>query len=127
MVRFLVISLGGAFGSGARYLVSLWLPQLVGTALPYATVAVNVLGSFLLAIIMHLGGSANLLSPTAQLALGAGVMGGFTTYSTFNYETMKLLESGAWTLAATNIVLTLCGCMAAGFAGSAVARIVSAP
>ena len=127
MARFLWICLGGAFGSGMRYLVALWLPTVLGAAFPWATLAVNVVGSFLLAIIMHVGAVAGLMSPTLRLALGTGIMGGFTTYSTFNYETLAFLEAGVWRVAVTYIATTLVGCLAAGFAGTLLARALTGP
>ncbi|HET9315661.1 MAG TPA: CrcB family protein, partial [Vicinamibacteria bacterium] len=87
MGRFLLVCLGGAVGTGARYLVSMAALRLLGAGFPYGTLTVNVLGSFLLGAIMHVGVTTTLLSPTARLVLATGVMGGFTTYSSFNYET----------------------------------------
>ena len=124
MGRLLWISAGGALGTAARYLLSSWLLRVLGPAFPYGTLAVNVVGSFLLGAIMHVGLHTALLSPTARLALGTGVMGGFTTYSTFNYETLQYLQEGAWGLAGLNVAATLVVCMAAGAAGVAAARSV---
>lgn len=96
VTRFVLVCLGGGFGTGARYLVSGWALALLGPDFPYGTLAVNVIGSLLLGIIMHFGLTTNLLSPTLRLTLATGVMGGFTTYSTFNYETLRYLQEGAW-------------------------------
>jgi CrcB protein len=85
---------------------------------------VNVIGSFLLGAIMHVGLNTTLLSPGARLVLGTGVMGGFTTYSTFNYETLQYLQEGAWGLAGLNVFATLVTCLIAGALGVAVARLV---
>src|SRR5450432_345625 len=111
MGRLLWISAGGALGTAARYLLSVWLLGVLGPAFPYGTLAVNVIGSFLLGVIMHVGLTTSLLSPTARLVLGTGVMGGFTTYSTFNYETLRYLQDGAWGLAALNVATTLVVCL----------------
>src|SRR6185436_2308382 len=124
MSRFLWICLGGAVGTGARYLIALWAPRALGAAFPYGTLMVNALGSFLLGAIMHVGLTTTLLSPTARLVLATGVMGGFTTYSTFNYETTEYLRAGALTLAATNVAATLVLCLAAGMLGLATARLL---
>ena len=86
MGRLALISLGGALGTAARYLLSVWLLRTLGPAFPYGTLAVNVIGSFLLGVIMQAGLDTTVLSPTARVVLGTGVMGGFTTYSTFNYD-----------------------------------------
>jgi CrcB protein len=122
MYRFLLVCLGGAVGTGARYIVASTVPRLLGTAFPYGTLLVNVSGSFLLGAIMHVGLTTTLMSPTTRLVLATGVMGGFTTYSTFNYETMDYLQQGAFNLAALNLVVTLLGCLLAGACGIAAAR-----
>ena len=122
MGRLLWISLGGALGTAARYLVSVGLLRALGPAFPYGTLAVNVIGSFLLGVIMQAGLDTTVLSPTARVVLGTGVMGGFTTYSTFNYETLQYLQEGAWAMAGLNVGTTLFVCLAAGALGVAVAR-----
>ena len=82
----------------------------------------NVIGSFLLGTIMQAGLDTTVLSPTARVVLGTGVMGGFTTYSTFNYETLQYLQEGAWAMAGLNVAATLLVCLAAGALGVALAR-----
>jgi CrcB protein len=120
--RFLLICLGGAVGTGARYLIAVEAPRVLGTAFPYATLTVNLIGSFLLGVIMHVGLTSNLMSPDLRLILATGVMGGFTTYSTFNYETMEYLREGAFWLAGLNVAATLLLCLLAGALGLAIAR-----
>ena len=114
MSRFFWICLGGAVGTGARYLIALWAPRALGTAFPYGTLIVNALGSFLLGAIMHVGLTTTLIPPTLRLVLTTGVMGGFTTYSTFNYETMQYLREGAFSLAGLNVGATLVLCLLSG-------------
>jgi CrcB protein len=122
--RFLLICLGGAVGTGARYLTALWAATALGSSFPFGTLIVNMVGSFLIAFIMHVGGATELLSSDARAILTTGVMGGFTTYSTFNYETTRYLREGAWLFATANAMATIAGCLVAGFAGLAVARLV---
>ena len=124
MMRVLWISLGGAVGTAARYLLSGWLLRALGPAFPYGTLAVNLIGSFCVGLIMQVGVATPLLSPTVRLALTTGVMGGFTTYSTFNYETLQYLQEGAWGLAGLNVFATLVTCLIAGALGVAAARLV---
>jgi len=124
MERFLWICLGGAIGTGARYLISGWLLALLGPAFPYGTLAVNVLGSFGLGGVMHIGLTTEWMNPTVRLALTVGVAGGFTTFSTFSYETTRLLNDGAWSIALINVVVTLVVCLAATILGLNVARWV---
>jgi CrcB protein len=122
MGRLVLISLGGALGTAARYLLAVWLLRALGPAFPYGTLAVNVIGSFLLGVIMHGSGDAALFSPTTRTVLATGVMGGFTTYSAFNYETLRYLQQGAWMTAGLYVAATLLVCLAAGALGVAVAR-----
>jgi fluoride exporter len=122
MPKFFWICLGGAIGTGARYLLSGWTLARLGTSFPYGTLAVNVTGSFLLGGLMHLSLATGFVSPTARAVLAIGVMGGFTTYSTFNYETLGYFREGAWLHGLANLGATVIGCLAAGLAGLAVAR-----
>ena len=122
MERFLWVCLGGAAGSGARYLVSGWMNERWAGGFPWGTLCVNVVGSFLLGAIVQLASTASALSPTAQATWTIGVLGGFTTYSAFNQETLTCLQRGAWLLAAGNLLATLAGGLAAGLLGQAAAR-----
>lgn len=117
MNRFLWICLGSAAGGGARYLVSGWALKVFGSAFPYGTLTVNIIGSFLLAGLMVAGVEAATLSPTVGLALTTGVLGGFTTYSTFNYETLRYLQDGAWGIAVANVAITVIACLVASLLG----------
>ena len=122
MSRFLWICLGGAAGTGARYLLSGWALAALGAAFPWGTWIINVLGSFLLGLLMQIGLATPLFSPTLRLTLTTGVMGGFTTYSTFNYETIRYAQDGSWPVALANVLATLLGCLVAGLAGVALGR-----
>ena len=79
-------------------------------------------GSVLLGALMVTGSEGSALSPTLRLALTTGVLGGFTTYSAFSYETFRYLEQGAWTTALVNVLITLFGALAATFLGWTLAR-----
>jgi CrcB protein len=124
MSRFLWICLGGAAGTGARYLLSGWLLRTLGPGFPWGTLAVNVIGSFLLGLLMHIALATALLSPTLRLTLTTGVMGGFTTYSTFNYETLQYLQRNEWLAAGTNVATTLLVCLAVGALGVLTGRLL---
>lgn len=125
MARFLLICLGGALGTGARYMVAVWVARTVGTAFPYGTLLINVAGSFLLGLLMQLSLSTQMISADMRLIIGTGILGGFTTYSTFNYETLALLHEDAWGVALANAAATLIGCLVAGAFGIGVARAVA--
>jgi fluoride exporter len=124
MSRLLAVCLGSAVGSGARYLLSEWAFSSLGTAFPWGTFLVNAIGSFLLAVIIYAGVEASALSPTMRIALGTGVMGGFTTYSTFSFETMRYLEGGAPGMAALYVGATLVVCLVACMAGWITGRVL---
>jgi CrcB protein len=123
-MRFLMICAGGAIGTGARYLAALWAASAFGIDFPVGTLIVNLAGSFLIAFIMHLSSATTFMSTDVRLMLTTGVMGGFTTYSTFNYETTSFFRAGAPATALANIAATLLGCLAAGMAGHAIARLI---
>ena len=122
VMRFLLVCLGGAAGTGARYLFGVGAQRLTGGGLPYGTIGVNLIGSFLIVVIMQLGLMKETLSPDVRVILSTGVMGGFTTYSAFNYETVQFLRTGAVGLAALNVGVTLVGCLLAAGLGFLVAR-----
>jgi CrcB protein len=123
MERFLWICVAGAAGTGARYLIAVWTAQRLGSAFPYGTLLVNLAGCFAIAAVMHATLTAG-WNPTARAALTIGFLGGFTTYSSFNYETMRLVEEGALVPAAVNVLLTLAGGWTAGLLGLWAAREV---
>lgn len=127
MTRLFWVCLGSAAGGGARYLLSSWLTERWGGHFPIGTLGVNALGCFLMGGLMYLGMEASLLSPTALLALATGVMGGFTTYSAFSYQTLKALQDGHWAVALANVVVTLFGCLLACWLGWYGARSIWSP
>jgi len=124
--KLLWVCLGGALGSGARYLVSLGAARWLGAEFPWGTLAVNLLGSFLLGLMLEAFIEGGGLSPGLRLALTTGAMGGFTTYSTFNYEALSLIETGRWTAGLGYLAATGLGCLVAGALGIAAGRIFAA-
>ena len=123
-MRVGLVALGGALGSVARYGVGALAAQLLGTAFPWGTLLVNLSGSFLIALIMHLALTGTAISLELRIFLTTGIMGGFTTYSSFNYETLALLEARAYWLAGLNLAGTVLGCLVAGVLGLAAGRAV---
>jgi CrcB protein len=120
--RVLLVFIFGGAGSACRYLLGGWIVELAGPVFPYGTITINTLGSFLIALIMAISLNSTLISPDVRIALTTGVMGGFTTYSTFNYESVSLFTQGALLLGALNILVTVLMCLVAGFAGLALGR-----
>lgn len=122
MARFLWICFAGALGTGTRYLVALWAGKALGTAFPYGTLMVNLVGCFLIAAVMRFSLVTTVVPVTLRLALVTGFMGGLTTYSAFNYETTRLLQERAFGTAFLNFGITFIGCFVAGLLGLFVAE-----
>lgn len=122
MERLLWVCLAGAVGCGTRYLVGLWAGERLGTSFPYGTLIVNVAGCLLIALFMHLSLRIASFPVDLRFALTTGFMGGLTTYSSFNYETTRLLSDGAYRAALLNFGVTAAACFLAGLAGTEIAR-----
>lgn len=122
MLRLLLVCAGGALGSGARYLVATWAARAFGSDFPRGTAVVNLAGSFLLAAILTAASLGAAIPDDLRLFLTTGVMGGFTTYSSFNWETLGLVAEGRPRQAALNVLLTVAGCLAAAALGALLAR-----
>ncbi|AAM73318.1 MAG TPA: fluoride efflux transporter CrcB [Chlorobaculum sp.] len=122
MKNVLLVGAGGFAGSVARYLVALAVP-FSGTGFPFATFAVNLLGSFLIGFISELALSTTLLSPEARLLLTTGFCGGFTTFSTAMYETGGLMRDGEALYASLYVAGSLAGGLACLFSGTLLAKL----
>ena len=107
MMNIVFVGLGGFIGASTRYLISLYASKLFTSKIPIGTLTVNVLGSLIIGIVMELTLKTSLISPHMKLFLTTGFLGGLTTFSTFSYETMELIEKGELLLAIFNIALNL--------------------
>lgn len=116
MERLAWICFAGAAGTGTRYLIGLWATQRFGTAFPYGTLIVNLAGCFAMGSVMHAALTMS-WSETARAAITIGFLGGLTTYSAFNFETTRLLQTGAYGAAMTNAFVTIVGALVAGVLG----------
>lgn len=122
MDRVLLVAVGGGAGSVLRYLTSGLAARWLGLDFPYGTLIVNVAGSFLIGLVQALADEAAVIPEPARLFLSAGVMGGFTTYSAFSYETVRLVELDAWGRALANVVVTTLVCLGVCALGIACGR-----
>ncbi len=122
MTRFLLVCAGGAAGTGARYLIGLAFGARLANAFPMATLIVNLIGCFLLALVVELALALPSFPAHLRVMLTTGFMGGLTTYSAFNHETTRLFLDGAPRTATLYLGATLLGCCAAGLAGMLLAR-----
>jgi CrcB protein len=116
------VALGSAIGGVARYLVGGWVQQRSGTTFPVQTLLINVSGSFLLGLVQRYALETTALSPEVRTMLTIGVLGGYTTFSTFSYETLRLVEDGDWRRASAYILLSVVLSVAAALVGVAAAR-----
>jgi CrcB protein len=121
MMTVLWIFLAGGAGSAARFLVGQWAFDRLGAAFPYGTLVVNIAGCFALGAFAHLATSWT-WHPELRAAVAVGFLGGFTTYSSFNHETLALLAGGSAGTALLNVAVTLTGGLAAGWLGLVAAR-----
>lgn len=122
MSPLLLVMLGGALGSGGRYLTGRVLTDALGPGFPYGTLAVNWFGC------LAMGMLAGVLARTGagegwRLFIGVGILGGFTTFSSFSLDTITLIERGQMTVALGYIALSLLGSLAALWAGLWITRI----
>jgi fluoride exporter len=124
MEKLLLVCLGGALGSGARYLVGQWSLAQFGKAFPWGTLAVNLIGSFAIALVMHASSAKPDFSMNARLFLTTGILGGFTTYSAFNQETLSYFQAGELAKALGYAAATVLACLAAGYAGLSTSRVL---
>ncbi|HKJ00499.1 MAG TPA: fluoride efflux transporter CrcB [bacterium] len=121
-MTYLSVALGGAAGAMLRYGLSGWLHDLTGMTFPIGTLVVNILGSFIIGLVLELSAGRYLFSPEARLLITTGFCGALTTFSTFSFETLALVQEQQWGAAAGNVVLNLGVCLVATFAGVMLAR-----
>lgn len=120
----LVIGLGGFLGANARYLLALWSADRFGTGFPYGTMIINVTGSFLIGLLVTLVDRLG-LSDEYRLLFVVGFLGAYTTFSTFSFEALALVEAGRYLTAAGYIAGSVLLGLLAVTAGLIIARFVS--
>jgi len=125
-VPFLVAVIGGfgALGCVARYYLSGWVYDLFGRDFPYGTFAVNIVGAFLIGLIMEFGMRSTVLPVSLRAGLTIGFLGGLTTFSTFSYETFRLLEEGDFFVATINVLASVVVCLFFTWLGINAARML---
>ncbi len=121
MKEVLWVGVGGFLGANARYLLGGWIAARLGPAFPYGTFVINVSGSFVLGLVMG-ASEGHVLSPVVRLSAAIGFIGAYTTFSTWTYETMQLVENGSLLLAALNAFGSLAVGLGAVIAGLAAGR-----
>jgi CrcB protein len=122
LLQLFAIAVGGAVGALMRFFVSTGTYFLLGRGFPYGTLVVNVLGSLLMGALFVLLSDRLALGPEWRGGLLVGLLGAFTTFSTFSLETLVLLEEGRWLGASANVFLSVTLCLAATWIGLTLAR-----
>lgn len=122
MLNIFLVALGGALGSVARYLVSVWSVRLAGPSFPWGTLTVNIVGAFLIGLMVETIARRFDASAEMRLFLVTGILGGFTTWSSFTLDAVALFERGDLGLSALYLGGSLVVSFAAVFAGLALGR-----
>lgn len=122
MSQVFAIALGGALGALARHGLSAALHTAFGARFPLGTLAVNVAGSFAMGWLFALFAERMHVAPEVRLLLMTGLLGAFTTFSTFSVETLALLHAGRWLAGAANVLSNVALCLAAAWAGALLVR-----
>ncbi|MBI5693734.1 MAG: fluoride efflux transporter CrcB [Verrucomicrobia bacterium] len=124
MRALFIIALGSALGGVARHLASGFVAERVGETFPWGTLVVNVVGSAIIGILAAFGDSVRIGLPVeARQFLMVGVLGGFTTFSSFSLQTLRLMQDGDWGRAGANVLLSVLLCLVAVAAGYRLARL----
>ncbi len=124
MQSILCVGIGGFIGACLRYIVSISSSKLFGTQFPYGTLVVNVIGGILIGLIMEFSLTTDFISPNLKLFLTTGILGGLTTFSTFSYETISLLNDGRYIVGILNICLNLTLSLAGVVLGKFASQII---
>ena len=122
-MNFIVVSLGAIVGANLRYILSRYVAKVLGPVFPYGTLIINLTGSFIVGWFMIWTTERVLVDPRWRLLVVVGFCGGFTTFSSYAFESMAYLEQGQLLLMTTNILANNLLCMAAAIAGMALARV----
>jgi CrcB protein len=125
MMKYLWVALGGALGSIVRYAVGLWIYKRTGTRFPYGTFVVNISGCFIIGFVLTVLDARLGLPPAWREAIPIGFIGAYTTFSTFEYETMRLVQHGQTPSALLYVLLSVVIGYAAVWAGTAAGRALA--
>ncbi|MBI5141716.1 MAG: fluoride efflux transporter CrcB [Nitrospirae bacterium] len=124
MEKYLLVFLGGGLGAMARYGLSGLIHRYSGAEFPLGTMIINILGSIMIGLVMSMSERYMAITPNIRVFLTIGIMGGFTTFSSFSYETMALLQGGQLVAASVNVAGSVVCCIAGAWAGILLGRII---
>jgi fluoride exporter len=107
MKLYLIVAFGSGIGGMLRYYISDFVQKYSSSLFPYGTLAVNIIGSFIIGLVLFYLDSIKMISSEMRLFLTVGLCGGLTTFSTFSYETIRLIQDSEFLLAGTNVLLNV--------------------
>jgi fluoride exporter len=122
LTLYVAISIGAVLGANTRFLVGGWVADRLGAAFPYGTLLINVSGSFLIGVVLTLVTERAIGPSWVRPALAIGFLGSYTTFSTFSYETLQLVESGSFVAAGANIAISVVAALIGVYLGTTLAR-----
>jgi fluoride exporter len=125
MTKFLMVAIGGALGSVLRFWVGTYISGRMGTRFPYGTLVINITASFLIGFVLTILAERTDWSPNWRYLIPIGFIGGYSTFSTFEYETYRVLESGEFLLTGLNVGLSVVLGFVAVWLGVIAARAIS--
>lgn len=120
----LLVGVGGFVGSVARYLVAILFSSQVSSVFPFATLTVNIVGCFLIGILFAVSDRGDVLSPEWRILLTTGFCGGFTTFSTFSYESLRLMQDGEYLYLGAYVFVSVFVGLAATYVGIMLVRSI---
>jgi crcB protein len=124
VLQIIIAGLGGFIGSAARFWLSTVAYKFLGQDFPYGTLLVNIVGSFFMGFLMAFFEERFTISPDLRIFLTIGILGGFTTFSAFSYETVSLLREGSYLTGTANVLYHLLNCLGATWFGGIVGKLV---
>ena len=120
----LIVFVGGGLGAAARYGLQGLVHRWTGAGFPSGTLSVNLLGSFIIGVLMVSMEERFASTPELRLFFAVGILGGFTTFSSFSFETMALLRGGDYLAGGINVLASVAGCLGATWLGMTLGRYV---
>lgn len=124
MYNYTLVFIGGGIGAVLRYWLSGVVPRYLGSSFPYGILTVNIVGCFFIGFLMALLNERFLMDPSLRIFLTIGILGGFTTFSTFSYETFAMIHESEFLKAGLYVVLSVLLSLSATYVGSILGKIL---
>jgi fluoride exporter len=122
--NYIWVALGAVVGACARYFLNTLISRDFSSAFPYGTLLINITGSLILGFFLIFSTERTLLDPRWRMLVAVGFCGSYTTFSSYAFESLALMERGQWLLSGVNIIASNALCLAAVLAGAALARVI---